>query len=381
MAPPRLTYCGNVHAAGDLDGWLARQREYAVPIAGVRNDEAPAMGFGLGAWWSDPLAAELGRSGPERERVRAQLAQMRLPIWTLNAFPFGDFHATEVKTEVYRPDWSSEERLLYTRNCAEAVADLSAGDDAPLPISTLPLGYDPGDLRVMARNLVRAASHLADLEQRSGMELVLALEPEPFCLLETAAATGDFLEEWVFRPGAWQTVPERVLRRHLGVCVDLCHLAVVHEDPLAALANLDSRGIRVPKIQVSSCLELRDPAELDRLLAFAEPRYLHQTCAEAGGPRALDLNEVAARRQEFERCELLRTHFHVPVYWDEPDGPLGSTRAELQRVLPALRQRDCLLEVETYTWSVLGADWQPDRDLVQGLRHELDFVSGLLASP
>src|SRR5690606_4643530 len=141
----------------------------------------------------------------------------------------------------------------------------------------------------------------AGIEAQTGVCCMLALEPEPNCLLETVAQTALFLEQWLFEEGAWSTVPEQHLRRHLGVCVDLCHLAVLGEDALQALADLRRRGITVAKIQVSSCLEVRDAAGIDRLLAFEEARYLHQTVA-ANGIRSLDLDDVRARRDEYEHA-------------------------------------------------------------------------------
>ncbi len=375
MNDPRLTYCGNVHAADDLDAWLSAVDEFSVPIAEALRAEGQS--FGLGAWWNAQVCAELSADASAQARVSDVLAARDLKVWTLNVFPFGGFHDSSVKTAVYEPDWGSEERLLYTRQAAELAA-LWSPEGSVVPLSTLPLGYRSGRVldaagkRVMARNLVRAASHLADLSARTGRDFVLALEPEPFCLLETVAETADFLEEWLFSPGSW-TVPAETLRRHLGLCVDLCHLAVVGEDALAWLAALQKRGIRVPKIQVSSGLELRDPSALDQLLAFDEQRYLHQTFG-AGGLRALDLCEVAGRRAEFAASDRVRTHFHLPVFWDA-EGPLGSTRAELEMVLGGLGTERPLLEVETYTWSVLDSSWRPDRDLVAGILQELAWVS------
>jgi hypothetical protein len=188
------------------------------------------------------------------------------------------------------------------------------------------------------------------------------------------------LERWLLEEGNWTTVPEHVLRRHLGICVDLCHLAVVGEDPLAALADLRARGIAVPKIQVSSCLEVRAPDGLDRLLAFDEPRYLHQTAAE-NGLRALDLREVAARRSEFAAAGRVRSHYHVPLYWDEP-GSFGSTRGEVERVLRGLAASAApmpLLEVETYTWGVLG-DFAGAEPLADRIAKELAWVASCLES-
>ena len=388
MSSLRLTYCGNVHPAASVDQWLAVVGDHAVPLAA--SAAAARRAFGLGAFWPAPLAEQLATDPGARDRVAAALADWSLPLWTLNVFPYDGFHDKVVKTAVYRPDWASEQRLLYTRHCAEALASLAAaagtGSPATVPLSTLPLGYQgvdqpAPDLRLMARNLARAASALADLRERSGIHFVLALEPEPCCLLETCAQVAEFLERWLFEEGAWSTVPAAVLRDHLGVCVDLCHLAVVGEDPLTALAALRGRGIAVPKIQVSSCLELRGPAGLDELLGFDEPRYLHQTVAESGA-RALDLGEVRHRRAEFAAAGRVRTHFHMPLWWDR-EGPFGSTRSEVERVLRALAAAAAsgeslpLLEVETYTWPVLGerdGDWAAE-PLSERLLAELDFAA------
>jgi hypothetical protein len=268
---------------------------------------------------------------------------------------------------------------LYTRRCAEVGASLLQEGDV-LPLSTLPLGYraggaSPAELRLMARNLARAASMLAGVEANTGVRCVLAIEPEPNCLLETVKQTADFLDEWLFEEGAWPTVPEGHLRRHLGVCVDLCHLAVLDEDPLAAIADLKRRGIDVPKIQVSSCLEVRSAEGIEELLTFAEPRYLHQTVAQ-NGIRSLDLDDVARRRSEFDNAGRVRTHYHVPLDWDQ-DGPFGSTQNEVRRVLEALAAGPDpvpLLEVETYTWSVLG-DTFGEQPLTDRLQRELDWVA------
>jgi len=383
MHPLRLTYCGNVHAAADLAAVRAMLRTSVAPIAAAARQAGRA--FGLGGYWPAAVAAELAEHAEARDRLRGWLDEVGAPLWTLNVFPYDGFHDQVVKTGVYRPDWGHEDRLAYTRQCAEVGASLLPRG-SELSLSTLPLGHrGPGepepDLRRMARNLARCASAFAAIEERTGVRCVLALEPEPDCLLETVAATATFLERWLFDEGAWTTVPEAVLRRHLGVCVDLCHLAVVGEEPLQALADLRRRGIEVPKIQVSACLELRAPEALDRLLAFAEPRYLHQTAAR-NGARALDLPDVARRRAEFVRADagVVRSHYHVPLFWDEP-GPLGSTQREVERVLRALAAGPDplpLLEVETYTWSVLG-DFAGAAPLHEHLQRELDQVAAWLA--
>ena len=377
MAGPTITYCGNVHPAETLEGWLGVVAGASAAVARARARARDDDGgvFPLGVWWTAEVAQALAVDGAARARVRDLLTTERLSIATLNVFPFGGFHDTVVKTAVYRPDWADPRRLAYTLDAARAVAQLVA-PGAVVALSTLPLGYAEADLATMAQALCTAARELARIEVDHGVRCVLALEPEPFCLLERADAAATFLENRIFaaRPD------EDLLRRHLGICVDLCHLAVVGEDPLDALIQLRARHIAVPKIQVSSCLELRDGAQLDRLLVFDEPRYLHQTVADGGALRALDLGEVRARADEFARATRIRTHFHVPLFWDDP-GPLGSTQAEVRRVLAALPDPCPLLEVETYTWSVLDPSWRPKLDLVAGITRELAWVEEVVGTP
>jgi sugar phosphate isomerase/epimerase len=365
----RLTYCGNVHPSETLDGWIDACRTHALPVAAARR-AAGEERFGLGAWWTAEVAAALVRDPSARERVAAFLEDAGVELWTLNVFPFQGFHDPVVKEAVYRPDWADAARLRYTIDAARAAACFVAPGEL-LPLSTLPLGYGGGDLDAMACALRDCGRAFSSIEAETGVCPVLALEPEPFCLEETVAGVARFLEGRVFRGAP----DEAVLRRHLGICVDLCHLAVVGEDPVTAMVDMRRRGVTVPKIQVSSCVELREPAtHLDLLLAFDEPRYLHQTVSDRGA-RAADLAEVRARRAEFEASDRVRTHFHLPVFWDEPDAPLGSTRAEMVRFLEECPGPLPLLEVETYTWSVLGPEWLADRSLSDRVVEELGYVA------
>jgi hypothetical protein len=227
----------------------------------------------------------------------------------------------------------------------------------------------------MRVQLARAARALARLADASGVHCVLALEPEPACLLETVAEAVACVQAVRAEHG-----DDAALREHLGVCLDLCHLAVVGEDPAAALAAARAAGVAVPKVQVSSCLESR-AGGLDGLLAWAEPRYLHQTVALLPGGaqlRALDLDQVASQRRPFEAAHRVRTHFHVPLFWDT-SGSVGSTRAEVQRFLAGLRPPYPLLEAETYTWGVLPGFAGGDDALVEGLAREIAFIDEHLA--
>ena len=58
-------------------------------------------------------------------------------VFTINGFPFGQFHGSRVKEQVYLPDWTSPERLEYTNLLFDLLAELlPAGVEGS--VSTLP---------------------------------------------------------------------------------------------------------------------------------------------------------------------------------------------------------------------------------------------------
>jgi hypothetical protein len=252
-------------------------------------------------------------------------------------------------------------------------------------ISTLPLGFKgfghPADFRdACARALVGVARQLRELRERTGRTVRLAIEPEPFCLLETTAETVAFFEQ------LWRTAgdTEVIVRDHVGVCYDVCHQAVEFEDAAAAVGALAAAGVRVNKVQVSCAVELGDPrrnvAGREALRKYAEPRYLHQVFA--GGPggavaAAADLTDELCTNPPpaFLSADRWRVHFHVPIDADRL-GPLGTTKPAVRECLAAVARLPEAphLEVETYTWEVLpGASV----DLVTGLARELAAVEEL----
>ena len=135
----RLSYCTNVHPAEDLDGVLAQLREYAGPIRRAASLDT----LGVGLWSPAGLAARLAASQEDRDALRGVLTAEGLTLHTVNAFPYGGFHDEVVKHAVYLPTWAEPERLEYTFQCAQILADLMPAGEVG-SISTLPLAWrDP----------------------------------------------------------------------------------------------------------------------------------------------------------------------------------------------------------------------------------------------
>lgn len=374
LSPLPLGYCTNVHPGRTVAEVLDGLDRYAVPVrAGVGRPLA------AGLWLARPVVDELFATPDGVARFADGLAARGLTCHTLNAFPYGDFHAARVKENVYLPDWTRPERLAYTAACAAILAALLP-DDADGSISTLPLGFKgfdaPADFSdSCARQLVACAGYLDRVYRDTGRLVRLAIEPEPFCRLETTAEAVAFFERLLAAAGA----DEEVVRRHVGLCYDVCHQAVEFEDAGEAVRALDRAGVRINKVQISCAVQLDRPAEnaagRDALRRYVEPRYLHQTFArttDGSVARVADLTDefLAAPPPAFATAECWRVHFHVPVDADHL-GPLGTTRPAVADALAAVARLDYAphLEVETYTWDVMPGSGPPD--LVGGLTREL----------
>ncbi|MGY3439872.1 MULTISPECIES: metabolite traffic protein EboE [unclassified Marinovum] len=361
-----LTYCANIHPAETLPQVLDAIRG---PMARVGAALTGGAGFPVGLRLSARSLADL--TTPEkRQQLAAALSDNGLVPISMNGFPYGPFHGTRVKEDVYLPDWRARERLVYTCGLADLMAEL-AGQGGHISLSTVPGAFKTnglGNEAEMAANFVAAALHCAKVEATTGCRVDIAIEPEPCCFLETIDEAVAFFGQHLFGPAAvTQAVAatglgrddaEALLRRHLGLCYDVCHAAVEFEDPADSVALLRGAGIAIPKLQISAALRVPviDATTRAALEAYAEPTYLHQVVsrrADGTLARHVDLAPALARGAEADGEEW-RVHFHVPIFLSDL-GAFQSTQAFLQEIL-ALHRADPIsphLEVETYTWGVL----------------------------
>ncbi|GIJ36148.1 metabolite traffic protein EboE [Micromonospora sediminimaris] len=373
-----LGYCTNVHPAEDLAGIVAQLDTFAVPI----RETLGADPLGLGLWLAAPVAAELAADPAARRRLRTELTVRGLEVVTLNGFPYAAFQAPVVKGAVYRPDWTTDDRLGYTLDLARVLADLLPDDAARGSVSTLPLAWrapwDRSHAEAARRRLDQLATGLAAVERDTGRPVRVGFEPEPGCVVEST-------------PQAVAALSGMDTDR-LGICLDLAHLACAWEEPAAALERLAVAGLPVVKVQVSAALEAADPtADAAALRRWVEPRFLHQTrtagcaAASAGGLRAADPADPSWAADDLDVAldaglpGPWRVHYHVPLH-APPEPPLGSTLPVLRAALAALftgADAGCdHLDVETYTWGVLPAARRPrtDAELAAGIAAELAFT-------
>lgn len=114
-----LAYSTNIHRGNSWEETFASLRDYTLKVRGkVSPDGEP---FGIGLRLSNEASLEL--EVPERmAEFCAWLKAEHCYVFTINGFPYGNFHGSRVKEQVYAPDWQHQERLDYTKRLFKLLA-------------------------------------------------------------------------------------------------------------------------------------------------------------------------------------------------------------------------------------------------------------------
>ncbi|MCB1231455.1 MAG: metabolite traffic protein EboE [Verrucomicrobiae bacterium] len=379
-----LGYCTNIHRGetwgetfAGLDQFTRRVREQVCAA-----DEP----YGIGLRLSADAAAELATDRSKVDAFRRWLEETNSYVFTINGFPYGKFHNTRVKEQVYAPDWTTRERLDYTTRLFDLLCEIAPAGIAG-SVSTLPGSFkefitdDAAQGSAICANLRACSEHLERLRESTGRDLHLGLEPEPLGWFETTPETVRFFDR--LTDGVSDAERQAILR-NIGVNYDTCHLAIEYEEPAAAIGRLRNAGIRVSKIHLSSALKLAPSAATrDRLRAFEDDVYLHQVVVREGDavtrrfrdlPDALDWAEGG----EDSVGDEWRVHFHVPVHAQPETAFFSDTRDHVSGVLELLGADPGWcdhFEMETYTWEVLPPELRSP-DVVDQLVKEYDWCLG-----
>lgn len=396
-----LTYCTNIHPGESWPQVFTNLHNHTVRL---KQRLCPDRPFGIGLRLAN--AASLALTPDRLQAFQSWLQQQGLYVFTINGFPYGEFHHQVVKDKVYAPDWTRVERLHYTLRLTEILAVLlPEGMDGG--ISTLPLSYKPWHAKASKSSLdqvfirstqqiVQVVIKMAQIFQRTGKLLHLDIEPEPDGLVENTREMIAFFKRWLIPLGssllaeAGFCEPEGLLRRHVQVCYDACHFAVEYIDPAEAITQFRKANIRIGKLQLSAAIQTPLPdishhKERTELLAhltpFAESTYLHQViarCADGQLVRYRDLRAALPYMNSTTAREW-RIHFHVPIFLSAYQA-ISSTQDHLAKILSLLPQTGCRhLEIETYTWDVLPETLA--LDVLSAIEREYRWVLETLSAP
>jgi sugar phosphate isomerase/epimerase len=389
-----LTYSTLVHPG---DTWSEMWDSLNRYVPAVKARVAPHKSFGVSLRLSAASAQTLTGDRHERERLKEFLHSHDMYLYTVNAFPYGPFKNRVVKKDVYEPDWSTDARATYTMQVADILADVAAPHVNP-SIQSPPLGFKPkvtGPEYVaqFTHHVIRVIAHMVQLEKRTGRTVTLALEPEPYCFLETTEEAIAYFKDHLYsfegvellrnQTGLSASQAELALRKHLGMVYDICHQAVEYEDIGASLRALADAGIPVFKLQEAAALRMPtvDRDVVEALRPFADTVYLTQTVEQRNGKltRFLNLEDAFEAYENDPGPREWRTHVHVPVFLDKIGEYFETTRFAIEDALKFHKKNKLSpqLEIETYTWDVLPASMKSG-DIVDYVERELDWVQGQL---
>lgn len=353
-----ISYCTNVFQA---ETWEEIRKSLKTFMPKVRNelrsiDSSLAKEFiGLGLRLSAQAAYELVAQKGEIEKFKDWLDSEAFCVETMNGFPYGRFTGDVVKEKVFLPDWTSDERLEYTRNLFEILVQIS--DASILSVSTLPGSHRffYPDREAMFARLEAMAIELDKLSQKQGRLCRLGLEPEPFGYFDESNGVIRFFDEL----RKYSKHPELV-QKYLGITYDTCHAAVMRENIEDGLNALVDNGIPLVKVQLTNALVYHQQVDssLSELEPFLDKVYFHQASIyrkdELQMVHDVETLFPAILKEKPTQAEW-RLHYHIPLY-AKPEWPFADTSEYISTTYRVLKQNPEWmphLEVETYTWSVL----------------------------
>src|SRR6516162_7426066 len=115
-----LAYCTNIHRG---ENWAETFGALKTHTLAVKERVCPDQPYAIGLRLSNGAAVELSEPTALRQ-FQNWLESAGCYVFTINGFPFGQFHGARVKEQVYRPDWTSPERLGYTNRLFDLLARL-----------------------------------------------------------------------------------------------------------------------------------------------------------------------------------------------------------------------------------------------------------------
>ena len=371
-----LAYCTNIHRGEGWNETFHGLNEYTLKVKEKVSQSDP---FAIGLRLGYKAALELSETGSGNlDEFIKWLDHNNCYIFSINGFPYGQFHGSRVKEQVYSPDWTFDSRVEYTNLLFDILAEiLPSGMSGS--VSTLPGSFkefiqdDTQQGNVIIENLARCGKHINDLIEKTGKDLHLGLEPEPLGWFENTPETLSFFKRF-------RNIHGDEFDNVIGVNYDTCHLAIEYENAKESLLLLKNNNIKISKIHLSSALKLKPNQQtVDSLKEYQDDVYLHQVIARQQNGDLIRFKDLPDAIENFLKgnCndDEWRVHFHIPLH-ASPDSLFDDTRDHIKDTLSVLSSDPEMckhLEMETYTWEVLPNSMQSN-SVVDQLSLEYDWT-------
>ena len=166
-----LAYCTNIHRGETWAQTFDTLQKYTLAVRDrVSKGKPYAIGLRLGA----DAARELSDAQTLAD-FRRWLDRENCYVFTVNGFPYGKFHGTRVKEQVYQPDWTTDERVDYTNLLFDLLAQI-VPEGIEGSVSTVPGSFkefitSQAQVQAMRDNVWRCVEHIAALTRETGKKL------------------------------------------------------------------------------------------------------------------------------------------------------------------------------------------------------------------
>ena len=355
------------------EAWLDVRAGIAATAPLLKAEISPQAPLGIYLRLSAFAARQLAQPS-EMASFRDFLTTAGLYVFGVDTRAFGARRGRAVKDAMYRPDWTDPERLDYSDRAARIMAQLApstrTGTVATIP-GLLAASNDNKAAEQVVFNLLRHVATLLGVERRTGCQVVLALNPEPGCLISNAHDAVRFFHQHLLGRDALAYLAElcrigipmaaAVIRRHIGVSYDLCNAAVAYEDPLEALTLFADAGIRVLELRLSSALHLPRVGTDARalLMPYEDGVRLRQVAERRDGAihHYLDLGPALKALDEGRAGGEWRVRCQIGPGSPDPIG-MDAPKDALRNVLAVLRERaiapNLIVEADGWEYSETG---------------------------
>lgn len=371
-----ITYCTNIHNNVNWEKTLQNLNKYTINI---KKNITYNKKFGIGLCLSNTIVNQLIKV-ENINLFKNWLTYNNMYILTLNGFVYKHFHKKNIKENIYKPDWSTKKRLLFTKKLIHLFSDIMTEKNGSL--STVPIFYKKTIDRYKEKykilqksiiNLMEITIILITISKEKKKNLYLCLEPEPDCFLENTNDILNFFNHYLVPYGSEYlnknykyplNFARKQIRKYIQICYDICHFSIQYEKPEETFTTLRKNNIKIGKIQLSSLLNIQTPKnkkiklkEAKQLSMYGKTQFLHQVRTydkTKNSTNYSDLTRVTDVKPILETREYnWRIHYHIPLYRKTYD-TYNTTQEYIKKVIQQINPtKENHLEIETYTWEAL----------------------------
>lgn len=357
-----LTYCSNIFKNDNVRDLFQNINEYKKNIKTHKH---------ISICLSNNIIKEIKKQNNIQKIITWNKIN-EVEIKLINGFVYKNFHQKKIKENIYYPDWTKKERLYFTKNITFFAQKICKSKI--FGITSLPISYNLWIKKEKKYNLIKATNYLFDLlviffkiNKYKKIKLHLDIEPEPFCLMESCDDLILFFENWLI-PSLKEKMKKaflisdktakKLILTYFNLCFDMCHSAVIFENPVMSLKRIRQNKIKIGRVQVSSALKIENLNQNYKsdLKFLKKSPFLHQSIVKLENEKLikyLDFKNLTISNDL--KIKEIRVHCHIPIHVKKIKKNILTTQKELISLLKdIIKNNDTKnFEIETYTYNTI----------------------------